>query len=135
MNDATGLVLYRFAVATVLTGAFSGLGAGRRVCLHCARGHRARRRNGLDHVVAPGAPARSDARARDVIDDALRDILGLRGLEVSGVLGVVAVGLYRSQWAHRGSSALARLNIRTFWGALVFVVNCLVFVLIGIRCR
>jgi CPA1 family monovalent cation:H+ antiporter len=54
-------------------------------------------------------------------------------LQVSGVLGVVAVGLYRSQWSHLGSSALARLNILTFWGAVVFVVNCLVFVLIGIR--
>ena len=54
-------------------------------------------------------------------------------LQVSGVLGVVAVGLYRSQWSHLGSSALARLNILTFWGAIVFVVNCLVFVLIGIR--
>ena len=28
---------------------------------------------------------------------------------------------------------MARLNIRTFWRAAVFVVNCLVFVLIGIR--
>jgi CPA1 family monovalent cation:H+ antiporter len=31
------------------------------------------------------------------------------------------------------TSAVARLNIRTFWRAVVFVVNCLVFVLIGIR--
>ena len=54
-------------------------------------------------------------------------------LQVSGVLGVVAAGLYRSRWAHRRTSALARLNIRTLWGAVVFVVNCLVFVLIGIR--
>jgi CPA1 family monovalent cation:H+ antiporter len=52
---------------------------------------------------------------------------------VSAVLGVVAVGLYRSHWSHRGSNALARLNIRTFWRALLFVVNCLVFVLIGIQ--
>jgi CPA1 family monovalent cation:H+ antiporter len=54
-------------------------------------------------------------------------------LHVSGVLGVVTVGLYRSRWSHQRSSALARLNIRTFWRAVVFVVNCLVFVLIGIR--
>ena len=53
-------------------------------------------------------------------------------LQVSGVLGVVAVGLYRSRWGHTRTSALARLNIRTFWRAVVFVINCLVFVLIGI---
>src|SRR5262249_40084431 len=54
-------------------------------------------------------------------------------LHVSGVLGVVAAGLYRARWAHRHTSALARLNIRTFWRAVVFVVNCLVFVLMGIQ--
>ena len=54
-------------------------------------------------------------------------------LQVSGVLGVVSVGLYRSRWSHRGQSALARLNIRTFWSSIVFVVNCLVFVLIGVQ--
>ena len=54
-------------------------------------------------------------------------------LHVSGVLGVVAVGLFRSRWAHRGTSALVRLNVRTVWGAIVFVVNCLVFMLIGIE--
>ena len=53
-------------------------------------------------------------------------------LQVSGVLGVVSVGLYRARWAHRSSSA-SRLNILTFWRAAVFVVNCLIFVLIGIR--
>jgi monovalent cation/hydrogen antiporter len=45
----------------------------------------------------------------------------------------VSAGLYRSRWAHVHSSAIARLNIRTFWRAIVFIVNCLVFVLIGLR--
>jgi CPA1 family monovalent cation:H+ antiporter len=54
-------------------------------------------------------------------------------LQVSGVLGIVTVGLYRARWAHRRSSAVARLNILTFWRAAVFVINCLVFILIGIH--
>jgi CPA1 family monovalent cation:H+ antiporter len=54
-------------------------------------------------------------------------------VEVSGVLGVVSVGLYRARWAHRHASAVARLNIRTTWRAVVFVMNCLVFTLIGVR--
>jgi CPA1 family monovalent cation:H+ antiporter len=63
----------------------------------------------------------------------LRDLWLSEALHISGVLSVVAAGLYRARWAHRHISALARLNIRTFWRAVVFVVNCLVFVLMGIQ--
>ena len=133
VNDATGLVLYRFAVAAALTGVFSGWALVGEFGLDRAWRDRARHRDGLDHVAVPGAPARSDARAGDVIDDSLCDLLAVR----------VATGVGRPRRRRRrtlpvamdpsGSSALARLNIRTFWGAVVFVVNCLVFVLIGIR--
>ncbi len=54
-------------------------------------------------------------------------------LQLSGVLGIVGAGLYRSRWSHLRAAAVARLNIRTVWSAILFVVNSLVFVLIGIR--
>jgi len=54
-------------------------------------------------------------------------------LQLSGVLGIVGAGLYRSRWSHLSSAALARQNIRTVWSAILFVVNSLVFVLIGIQ--
>ena len=133
VNDATGLVLFRFAVATTLTGAFSGwemVGEFGVIAL-----------GGITLGIAIGwITAKLQERLHDPMLELALSLTTpfatywlCESLELSGVLGVVAVGLYRSQWSHRGSSALARLNIRTFWGAIVFVVNCLVFVLIGIQ--
>ena len=133
VNDATGLVLYRFAVAAALTGVFSGWGLG-----------------GEFALIAPGglmlgmAMGWITARVQERLHDPMLELaMSLttpfatyclcESLQVSGVLGVVVAGLYRSRWAHLGISALARLNIRTFWRAVVFVVNCLVFVLIGVQ--
>src|SRR5262245_50292031 len=133
VNDATGLVLYRFAVAAALTGAFSGWALVGEFALIALAG------------VALGiAMGWLTAKLQERLQDPMLELaLSLttpfatywvcETLEVSAVLGVVAVGLYRSRWSHRGSNALARLNIRTFWRALVYVVNCLVFVLIGIQ--
>jgi CPA1 family monovalent cation:H+ antiporter len=133
VNDATGLVLYRFAVMAALTGVFSGgnlVGAFALIAL-----------GGLALGLAMGWLT---ARIQERLGDPMLELaLSLttpfatfwlsEALHVSGVLSVVAAGLYRSRWAHRHISALARLNIRTFWRAVVFVVNCLVFVLMGIQ--
>jgi monovalent cation/hydrogen antiporter len=133
VNDATGLVLYRFAVATVLTGVFSGwalVGEFGLIAL-----------GGLALGIAMGwITSRFQERLHDLMLELAMSLTTpfatywlCESLQVSGVLGVVAVGLYRSRWGHTRTSALARLNIRTFWRAVVFVINCLVFVLIGIR--
>lgn len=133
VNDATGLVLYRFAVAAALTGVFSGWALVGEFGLIAI--------GGIALGIAMGWIT-SKLQER-MLDPMLELGISLttpfatywlcESMQFSGVLGVVVVGLYRSQWAHLGTSALARLNIRTFWRAIVFVVNCLVFVLIGIE--
>ncbi|MEX0735199.1 MAG: Na+/H+ antiporter [Steroidobacteraceae bacterium] len=133
VNDATGLVLYRFAVAAALTGVFSGW------VLVAEFGVIAL--GGIALGVAMGwITSKLQERLHDPMLELAMSLTTpfatywlCESMQLSGVLGVVAVGLYRSRWAHRGTSALARLNIRTFWRAVVFVVNCLVFVLIGIQ--
>lgn len=133
VNDATGLVLYRFAIAAALTGVFSGWGLVGQFALISF--------GGLAVGIGIGW---FTARLQEQLHDPMLELaMSLttpfaaywlcESLEVSGVLGVVATGLYRSRWSHVRSTAVARLNIRTFWGAIVFVVNCLVFVLIGVR--
>src|SRR5262245_13179404 len=131
VNGARGLVLYRVAVAAALTGVFSEwelVGTFALIAL-----------GGLAIGLALGWIT---ARVQEHLHDPMLELaMSLttpfatywlcESLQVSGVLGVVAVGLYRARWAHLGISAPARLNIRTFWRAVVFVVNCLVFVLIG----
>jgi CPA1 family monovalent cation:H+ antiporter len=133
VNDATGLVLYRFAVATALTGVFSGWTLVGEFALIALGGI-------VLGIAMGGITAWFQERLHDPMLELAMSLTTpfatywlCEYLQVSGVLGVVAVGLYRSQWSHLGSSALARLNILTFWRAVVFVVNCLVFVLIGIR--
>ena len=133
VNDATGLVLYRFAVAATLTGTFSGwalVGEFGLIAL-----------GGIALGIAMGwITSRLQERLHDPMLELAMSLTTpfatywlCELLQVSGVLGVVAVGLYRARWAHLRSSAVARLNILTFWRAVVFVVNCLIFVLIGIR--
>ncbi len=133
VNDATGLVLYRFAVVAALTGAFSGwalIGEFGLIAL-----------GGIVIGIAMGwITSRLQERLRDPMLELATSLTTpfatywlCDWLQVSAVLGVVAVGLFRSRWSHLGTSPLARLNIRTVWRAVVFVVNCLVFVLIGIQ--
>jgi Na+/H+ antiporter len=133
VNDATGLVLYRFAVAAAMTGAFSGWALLGKFGLVAAGGI----------ALGIGMGWLTTKLQERLHDPMLELALSLttpfatywlcESLTVSAVLGVVTVGLYRSRWSHLGSNALSRLNIRTFWRALVYVVNCLVFVLIGIE--
>ncbi|HEX5045772.1 MAG TPA: Na+/H+ antiporter [Gammaproteobacteria bacterium] len=133
VNDATGLVLYRFAVVAALTGTFSGPALVAQFAMIAVGGL----------AVGIGVGVVSTRLQRHLRDPMLELAMSLTApflaywicetLSVSGVLGVVAAGLYRSRWSHRRASALARLNIRTVWGAVVFVINSFVFVLIGIQ--
>jgi CPA1 family monovalent cation:H+ antiporter len=133
VNDATGLVLYRFAVAAVLTGAFSGWALAGQFGVIVAAGI-------AIGVAMGGVSTKIQERLYDPMLELALSVMTpfatywiCESLEVSAVLGVVTVGLYRARWSHRGSNALARLNIRTFWRAFVYVVNCLVFVMIGVE--
>jgi CPA1 family monovalent cation:H+ antiporter len=133
VNDATGLVLYRFAVAATLSGTFSGPALVGQFALIALGGV----------AVGIGVGIVSTRLQRHLHDPMLELAMSLTSpfmafwlcevLDVSGVLGVVVAGLYRARWSHRRSSALARLNIRSTWAAIVFVINSFVFVLIGIR--
>ena len=53
--------------------------------------------------------------------------------KASGVLAVVACGLYMSRKSATILSASARLQVFAAWGALTFMLNGLVFVLIGLQ--
>ena len=133
VNDATGLVLYRFAVAAVLTGVFSGWSLLGQFTLIATGG-------ALVGIAMGWLTARLQERLRDPMLELALSLTTpfatywmCEALQLSGVLGVVAVGLYRARWSHARGAAVARLNIRTVWSAILFVVNSLIFVLIGIQ--
>jgi CPA1 family monovalent cation:H+ antiporter len=56
-----------------------------------------------------------------------------QALHASGVLAVVAAGLYASARARDVDPAPTRLQVRTFWELLVFLLNALLFLLIGMQ--
>ena len=133
VNDATGLVLYRFAVAAALTGIFSGWSLVGQFALVAVGG-------ALLGVALGWLTAQLQERLHDPMLELAMSLVTpfatywiCEALQLSGVLGIVGAGLYRSRWSHLRTNALARQNIRTVWAAVLFVVNSLVFVLIGIQ--
>jgi len=54
-------------------------------------------------------------------------------VQVSGVLAVVAAGLVRGRYSPEIVSAEMRILARSVWNILVFLLNSLIFILIGIQ--
>jgi monovalent cation/hydrogen antiporter len=132
VNDASGLVLYRFGLAALFTGSYS-VGTLVPQFLLIAIG-------GVAIGMAIGyVTTRIQGRLHD---PALEMTMSLttpfltyvvcEAAHVSGVLGVVTVGLFRARWGHRGSTPEARLNTRTVWYIVVFLANCFVFAYMGL---
>jgi Na+/H+ antiporter len=133
VNDATGLVVYRFAVAAVVSGMFSLAAASVQFVVVSA--------GGLLLGLAISWPI---ARLHRVLDDALLEIsitlltpfvvyLCAEALHVSGVLAVMAAGLYLSRQSARFFSSTTRLQATAVWEVLVFLLNGLLFALIGLQ--
>ena len=135
-NDATALILYRFAVAAVSVGVFS-LGRGGRD----VRRHR-RRRDPLGHRrrLADAAPAALGAtiRAIEITLSILTPFLAYwppEHLGGSGVLATVTAGLYISWNGLRLISAATRLQGIFFWDFFIYLVEGLVFLVTGLQAR
>ena len=133
LNDATGLVAYRVAVAAAVTGAFSAADTG--------AGFLAA---GLGGVIIGLLVGWLVARLRRPLHDPPVEItvslltpfaayLPAEALGVSGVVATVACGLYLGRRASGLMNAQTRLQGRAVWETLVFLLNGLVFVLIGLQ--
>jgi Na+/H+ antiporter len=140
INDATGLVLYRFAVIAVATGAFSllaataqfvyvavaGVAVGLAAAWVIARVTIAIRRAGLaDELIAVSISL--------VAPFALyvpSDLIG-----ASGVLAALSGGIYLSRLSSELFDAESRLAASSVWQLLFFVFNGAAFVLIGLQLR
>ncbi len=135
VNDATGLVLLKFATAAVVTGTFHAGAAAVNFVLLVAGG-----------IVVGLAVGWVFARFERVLDDSVLAATGsvlvsfatyllAERLHVSGVLAVVTAGLVQGRVVPRIWSARVRLEATAVWDTVVFVLNALVFVLIGLQLR
>ena len=134
VNDATGLLALEFGVAIVVSGQTPTVGAGllRLAYLTIA---------GLALGLLVGVVV---ARVHKLIDDGPIEItltilvpyvayLAAEAIHASGVLAVVACGLYLSRQSSQFFLPNVRMQAWAVWDALTFVLNGLVFVLIGLQ--
>jgi CPA1 family monovalent cation:H+ antiporter len=134
VNDATAIIIYRFAIAAAVTGAFSlssavlrffiggaaGVVIGLLVGLVVTRVHRmVRTVPVVSNMVSVLTPFASFL---------LADILG-----ASGVLAVVTTGLYAARRVPRIIGAEARLQVSGMWTVITFILESLVFILVGLE--
>src|SRR5919107_5243702 len=133
VNDGTGLVAFRVAVAVVVSGAFSVWGAGLSFLLVGGGGL-------LVGLIFARIVLPLWARLRDptilitfsVLIPYAVYILAEEVLHVSGILAVVTYGLYQGWRAPRlFPDASTRIQALSFWGVLIFVLEALLFILVG----
>jgi Na+/H+ antiporter len=133
VNDGTGLVAFRVAVGAVASGAFSVWGAGLSFLLVGGGGL-------LVGLVLARIVLPLWARLREptilitfsVLISYAVYILAEEVLHVSGILAVVSYGLYQGWRSPRlFPDASTRLQALAFWGVLVFLLEALLFVLLG----
>jgi CPA1 family monovalent cation:H+ antiporter len=133
VNDASALVAYRLAVAAVATGSFSWLQAGGEFLFI-----------GLGGILVGLAVGWLAAQFHRHVEDAPIEItfslltpyaawLLAEHFQVSGVLAVVTAGLYLGWRAPEMLSFQTRLRGGPVWEMLEFLLNGLVFILIGLQ--
>jgi CPA1 family monovalent cation:H+ antiporter len=135
LNDATGLVLFRFAVAAGVTGAFSAADAAGSFLLLALGGVLVGalvgmawvflvRRLGDEYLIIAATTLLAWASY----------LLG-ELVHVSGVIATVTTGLIASWHQSTVLSASTRMRGSSFWDVMVFLMEAAVFTLIGLSLR
>jgi monovalent cation/hydrogen antiporter len=131
VNDASALVLYRTAVAAAVTGMFSWGESIVRFFIDAGIGS-------LIGLLVAWLIVRALRLTKDPIAEALLTLAGpyvawsaAEALHVSAVLACVAGGVYLQQGLSTAVGPASRLQSRTVWELVVFLVNALVFLLLG----
>jgi len=133
VNDASALVLYRAAVAAAVTGTFSLAASAGEFLLAALLG--------VGMGLATGVLLRHAVRfAQDPFIETALTLLGpyiawtaAEAVHASGVLACVAGGLYVRRHFSTLTSPSTRLAARAVWDVFVFVLNALIFLLIGLQ--
>ncbi len=133
VNDATGLVAYRFGIAAAVAGTFSIWEAGLRFVSV-----------GVGGVLVGLATGWLVIWIHRQLDNPLVEVsttvlmsyaayLLAEHLGVSGVLAAVAIGFYHRWHSPEAFSPITRMQAIAVWEFFVFLLNGLVFILIGLQ--
>lgn len=134
VNDASALVAYRYAVASIVTGSFviwqaslqfvwvaaGGIGIGLILGWLLRHGHSRIKNNPTLEV------------ALTLLTPYVAYLLA-EHFHASGVLAVVSAGLYLSHRSHESFTYQTRMQATSFWITIEFMLNGFVFILIGMQ--
>jgi CPA1 family monovalent cation:H+ antiporter len=135
VNDATGLVLYRFAVAATITGTFN---TGQAVLMFCSLAVGGVGVGVFAGFLASTLIGRIKEAELGIILGLLTSwcaYIGAEQLHVSGVLATVACGIVMGWRQHSLLRASTRVQTRAVWNAVTFVLESLIFILIGLSLK
>lgn len=135
INDASSLIVFRFALAAVMTGVFSMheatgqffLVAGMGVLIGIIGAH-------IFYVIHRFLPTTPAIDAVLTIITPYILFLSAEHFHFSGVMAVVSGGLFMSFRSHEiFKTGTTRVNMVGVWNTLIFAMNALVFILIGLE--
>jgi CPA1 family monovalent cation:H+ antiporter len=133
VNDASALVLYRTAVAAAVTGSFSWGESVVRFFIDAGVGT-------LIGLLVGWLIVRASRWTKDALAETLLTLAGpyvawvaAESLHVSAVLACVAGGLYLGQHLSSAVGAMSRLQTRTVWDLVIFLLNATIFLLLGVE--
>jgi len=133
VNDGIALVLYKAAVTAAVAGTFSLWNASWHLVVNVIGG------------IAVGlAVAWVVRQVRRRVDDTPTEVaiallsgylayLPAAAIGVSGVLAAVTIGVYMGWYTPQLTNVETRLSGNAFWEILVFLVNALLFALVGLQ--
>lgn len=132
INDGTGLAAFQVAVVAAGGGISIGSGVLRFIAISvggCAVGL-------VVGWILVGVRRRLDEPSLEIVLGLLAafgSYVAAYAIGWSGVLAAVTAGLYAGRHAEDISSAGGRLNMEPFWDALTFVLESVLFLLIGLQ--
>ena len=133
VNDSTALVAFKFAVAAATVGTFSLTEAALEFVLSVAGGV-------AIGLLVGKLVAEVRARVEDVPTEAVLSLvtpyfayLPADAVEASGVVAAVTAGIYLGWRAPQLITANTRIALYALWELLVFLLNSMLFVLVGLQ--
>ncbi len=136
VNDATGLIAMRYAIAATASGTFIFWLAGINFVYVAAGGILIGWAVGWlfywIHKMTPDNPT-TDTTMTFIAPYVAYVIAEAKHIHVSGVLAVVTCGLFLSQRSSQIFKHGARMQAWATWDTVIFILNGLIFVLIGLQ--
>jgi CPA1 family monovalent cation:H+ antiporter len=133
VNDGLALVLYKSALGAAVAGTFSLWSASWHLLVNVV--------GGIAVGLAVGYVVR---QVRRRVDDAPTEValallsgylayLPASAIGVSGVLAAVTIGVYMGWYTPQLTNGITRISGNAFWEIVTFVVNALLFALVGLQ--